>query len=114
MPLNLFDVVRKHTIQGKMAFSPILTRLAFCGRPRTKYVYSEGFYEPYGFGVFSVYKSDWDSFGGMNEKEFKNKWGGEDWEMVDRVINKGYEIEKLRLPGFYHFYHNRKGMWNEQ
>jgi len=48
----------------------------------------------------------------MNEKEFKNKWGGEDWEMVDRVLMHGYEIEKLRIPGFYHFDHDKVGMWS--
>jgi beta-1,4-N-acetylgalactosaminyltransferase 3 len=49
----------------------------------------------------------------MNVKEFTNKWGGEDWEMVDRVLAKGIEVHKLRIPGFYHFDHKRKGMWDQ-
>jgi len=52
-------------------------------------------------------------FGGVNVKEFKHKWGGEDWEMVDRVLAKGLEIERLRLPHFYHFFHDKTGMWQQ-
>jgi len=63
------------------------------------------------FFASGIYKSDWDTFGGMNEKEFKNKWGGEDWEMVDRVLEQGIEVDKIRMIGFYHFYHTKEGMW---
>jgi len=60
-----------------------------------------------------TYKSDWKFFGGVNVTGFKYKWGGEDSEMVDRVLTKGLEIERLRLPHFYHFYHDRTGLWEK-
>lgn len=49
---------------------------------------------------------------GMNEEMFGTKWGGEDWEFVDRIIMKRLEIIHQRLPGFYHIYHSTLGTWD--
>ncbi|XP_020897741.1 uncharacterized protein LOC110236544 [Exaiptasia diaphana] len=114
-PHSLFENVRKHTVQGKMTFTPVVFRLSKCARPDSYYntTTASGFWEGFGYGIFSTYKSDWKAFGGVNVTQFKHKWGGEDWEMVDRVLAKGYEIERIRLPYFYHFYHDKTGMWNQ-
>lgn len=46
-------------------------------------------------------------------ESFQHKWGGEDWDMIDRVLTVGLEVERLRMSGFYHFYHSKNGMWDD-
>lgn len=42
------------------------------------------FWEMMGYGLFGGYKSDWDRFEGMDEAKFTTRWGGEDWDLMDR------------------------------
>ena len=49
----------------------------------------------------------------MNVKEFSDHWGGEDWEMMDRVIAKSIIVHKFRMPGLFHFFHTKEGMWEK-
>ena len=39
-----------------------------------------------GYGLMALTKYDWDRIGGQNVEEFTDKWGGEDWETVDRCV----------------------------
>jgi len=108
VPPDIMDSVRMNTIAGRMAYFPIVGRLD-C---ESSSVEHQGFWEMNGYGIMAIYKSDWDRFGGMNTDEFKYKWGGEDWDLLDRVLMLSMEVERVRHPGLYHHYHSKRNMWS--
>ena len=106
IPINMIDSIRKHTTQGVSVYAPILRRLS-CGVIAFD---GPGMWEVFGYGLVSMYKTDWKAIGGMSV-EFGEKWGGEDWDLVDRVLRVGYHMHRLRLPSLVHFHHLREGAW---
>lgn len=49
-----------------------------------------GRWEVWGYGLFSLYKSDWSAVGNMN-LEYGEKWGGEDYDLVDRWVHSSLQ-----------------------
>ena len=45
-----------------------------------------GFWETLTYGLLGLYKSDWTTTGGFDTAKYTTKWGGEDWDAVDKWV----------------------------
>ena len=107
LPNDIVDSIRKHSFQGLSGYAPIVFRLE-CGHTILN---PSGFWEGVGYGLFSMYKSDWVKVGSFNSANYKDKWGGEDWELVDRFLSKGYFMDRMKHSQLLHFFHDRSKLW---
>eukprot|EP00731_Ephydatia_muelleri_P026579 Em0018g679a len=108
LPVGYVEYIRRHTVQGKMGYAPQFFRLD----PGFTEININGFWEYNTYGIFALYKSDWTVVGGFDVVKYTTKWGGEDWELLDRTVAKGIEMYRLRHPGLMHYFHTRSGLWD--
>ncbi|KAI6646916.1 Beta-1,4-N-acetyl-galactosaminyl transferase 4 [Oopsacas minuta] len=108
-PSHLPETIRKHTFQGFSGFAPVIFYFSCHFNLLVDYY---GTYSIYGYGLFSLYKSDWEVVGGMDSTRFKGKWGWEDNDLTDRVLTYGYALFRLVIRDFYHQNHTYSGLWD--
>ena len=101
----------QHTIQGRMGYTPEVFRLEagfsksfmrgtlsdmlVCSLTFALLCVYIGVWELKGYGLMSLYKSDWVAIGGENVEEYGEVWGGEDWDCMDRY---GTSIHSFSHP----------------
>ncbi|XP_050513631.1 chondroitin sulfate synthase 1 isoform X1 [Diabrotica virgifera virgifera] len=111
--------IRRNTVQNKKVYFPIVYSLY---NPQLlKESYNEtiwmcpknssfddyhGFWRQFGFGIVSIYKSDYIRLGGFDLKI--SGWGAEDVNLYDNVIKSDLKIVRSVDPGLIHIFHSEK------
>ena len=100
-PSTFIASIRKRTSQGYASYSPIATRL-MCGY---SFMHPLGYWEVMGHNLMGMYKSDWVRLGGADSSDFKTSWGREEWSCVDRALEEGNNLNRIKEKHqFYHFH----------
>lgn len=103
---------RRNAIQGRRVYYPEVFKYynmdyvyRFKQRPRFSYYIDRyhGHWCTYGYGMLCIYKSDYDAVGGYDETI--EGWGGEDIQLIDTVLHRGFDIMRAPDPALSHRYH---------
>ncbi|KAJ8977289.1 hypothetical protein NQ317_015574 [Molorchus minor] len=111
--------IRKNTIKNKMIYFPIVYSLyspSLLNKSYENVDYSyfntdtineeNGFWRQFGFGIVSLYKSDYLNLGGFNL--MINGWGYEDVTFYDNAVKSELKIIRSVDPGLIHVFHSVK------
>lgn len=109
LPPDIAERAWSRTVRGRSVYAPALVRLNPGHTPHTP----NGYWEMGGYGLLAVYKSDYLSSNGHVVKPTYT-WGGEDWDLVQKLISSKLVVLRARVPGLYHYHHDRQGMWNRK
>ncbi|XP_014789660.1 chondroitin sulfate synthase 1 [Octopus bimaculoides] len=107
--------VRQFTVRHQRAYFPIyFSQYASADKCDPRYPAlcapfrfrpDDGFWRFYGYGMASIYKSDFLSVGGYDLKI--KGWGLEDLKLYETCINKNMEVFRAPDPGLVHIYHSK-------
>ena len=89
--------------QRGQIFNPIVFKSSK-GKPLST-AKANGKWFPWGYGMIAAYKGSFDDVGGYDIHKYTYGWGGEDIELVNRFVKKGYNIVRSKFPGFVHEWH---------
>ncbi|RNA40793.1 chondroitin sulfate synthase 1 [Brachionus plicatilis] len=108
---DLLSRIRFNTIKNKQVYFPIVFSqynpkfILNLSNKSTFQINSDlGYWRHFGFGMVSVYKSDFDRIGKFNTK-FKG-WGGEDFDLYSRFKRFKLTIFRAPEPGLVHVFHD--------
>ncbi|RZC31789.1 CHGN and/or Glyco transf 7C domain containing protein, partial [Asbolus verrucosus] len=109
--------IRQNTVKDKSIYFPIVyslynPKLLNITYPLDDYSYFDshlldedhGFWRQFGFGIVSLYKSDYVSLGGLNL--LISGWGFEDVTFYDNAIKSKLKIVRSVDPSLMHVYHS--------
>ena len=83
-----------------MAYFPIVGRLD-CGSSSREH---QGFWEMHGYGVMTIYRSDWDRFGGKStQNNFRTNTTSPFTIFVFIFSGQGSDVTCMRLLAIHHF-----------
>lgn len=101
--------IRQNTRKGRSVYFPIVYSLynpQITNRTYLNFSIDQetGFWRQFGFGIVSLYKSDYRDLGGFNL--LISGWGFEDVTFYDNVIKSKLKIIRSVDPGLVHVYHS--------
>ena len=111
--LSFLRHCRLNTIQGSRVYYPEFFKYynmdyvyRFKRKPQTYNIRREhGHWATYSYGMLCIYKSDYTAIGGFDTSIVG--WGGEDVELVGKVIRHRLEVFKAPDPSLSHRYHDK-------
>ena len=105
--------IKWNTVQGKQIyfpvvfsqFDPALFCNSSCQKRNHPFYYDDvtGYWRQFGFGIASMYNSDFQKVGGF-DKSIQG-WGFEDVKLFETYIKKNYSLFRGAEPGLVHIFH---------
>lgn len=105
--------VLQGTIEGKQVYYPIVFSEYLFKSTDDGLNDSNGLWRQFGFGIASMYKSDFNSVGGFDTKIVG--WGKEDVDLYEKFVRTNLTVVRAVDPGMIHVYHDKycdRNMWN--
>lgn len=107
--------IRRNTVQNRTVYYPIVYSMynpklmnhSFSAEDYESYSNiideNQGYWRQFGFGIVSMYKSDFLNLGGFNTSIVG--WGFEDVNLYDKTVKSDLSIVRSADPGLIHVYH---------
>ena len=110
---GFLDRCARNTIRGRRVYYPEFFKLynmdyVYRTKPKPKTISikrTHGHWAYYSFGMLCIYKSDYDSVGGMNTHIVG--WGEEDVSLFERVLKRRLEVLRVPDVGLTHRWHEK-------